>query len=106
MAAEKSGNDPDQSDLENVSGTMVPKLFVGPMELGVVTGENLDTHQPAKKGSTMHIAEYQHRLHEAKRMPLRTIAIGAPSSFDERHPSHDVQTTEPRESEKQGNNRI
>lgn len=103
MAAEKSGNDSDQSDLEfeNVSSTTVPKLFVRPMEPGVETGENLDTHQPAKKGSTMHIAEYQHRLHESKRIP-RTVAIGAPSSYDERHPSSDVQATEPGESEKQG----
>ena len=108
MAAEKSGNDREQSDFDNVSSTMASKLFAGVMELGIGdesddTGGNPGTCQP--KGQPMHIAEYRHRLHETKRIP-RPVAIGAPSSYDERHPSHDVHHTtapvEPRESEKQG----
>ena len=106
MAAEKPGNDHDQSDLENVSSTMAPKHFVRPMELGIdeETSGNSGTCQPAK-GSTMHIAEYQHRLHESKRTS-HTVAIGAPSSYDERHPSRDIHHAsdgvETRESEKPG----
>lgn len=106
MAAEKPGNDHDQSDLENVSSTMAPKHFVRPMELGIgeEAGGNSGIRQPAK-GSTMDIAEYQHHLHELKRIP-QTVAIGAPSSYDERHPSHDIHHTtvtgETGESEKQG----
>ena len=107
MAAEKSVDDREQSaDLESVSSAMAPKHFVRPMELGIgeESGGNSGTYQP--KGSTMHIAEYQHRLHESKRVP-HTVAIGAPSSYDARHPSHDIHhaadsTVEPRESKKQG----
>ena len=108
MAVEKSGNDREQSDFDNVSSTMTPKLFAGVMELGIGDesddmGGNPGTCQP--KGQPMHIAEYRHRLHETKRIP-HPVAIGAPRSYDERHPSHDVHHTtapvEPRESEKQG----
>ena len=100
MAAEKSTN--DQSDLENVSSTTAPKVFVRPMELGEEKGANFNARQPAKE-SVMHVAEYQHRLHESKRIQ-HTTAIGAPGSYDERHPSQDVRaTTTATESTKQGN---
>ena len=43
----------------------------------------------------MNIAEYRHRLHEARRRMGRLDAVGAPGSYDQSHPSLEVHTTTP-----------
>ena len=87
MAAKETG---DGSDLhECLSSVTAPKTFHGQMEL---IEEPAGVAQPPERRQVMHVAEYGHRLHETSRRH-RSNAVGAPSSYDERHPSVDVHAT-------------
>lgn len=89
MAAEESG---ENSELQHhgPSGKAAPKTFHGQMEL--VGGEEQRVTEKPTNEQLIHIASYQHRLHETRRK-RPSDAVGAPSSFDERHPSVDARAS-------------
>lgn len=89
MVDKESG---DSSNLPYVSSTITPTIFPGQVE---PDGNAVGGDRQPTDGPLMNIAVYTHRLHETTRRRRRADAVGAPSSYDQSHPSLDVHTTAP-----------